>query len=164
MASTSVANYLRADAVTSLRDEMVDCGKCAYRQTLRRDEVYCVRSVRPIRTATRLSSIGKPRARRWISSGSFHGVSRHAGFEQYFLNPLLVRVNNIHESLDVVAVGNAGLLLAHLEPRLGRLIIRQRPAQTSAQCAAFSAAVCFTFLLHPVAHFAVGRWIFSRPQ
>ena len=31
------------------------------------------------------------------------------------LNPLFVRVNEVHEGFDVVAVGDSGLFLAHLE-------------------------------------------------
>ena len=34
-------------------------------------------------------------------------------------NPLLVRVNVVHEGREVVAVREAGLLLAQLEPRTG---------------------------------------------
>ncbi len=52
--------------------------------------------------------------------------SAHAGGKNS--NPLFVGVQHVHETFNVVAVADAGLLLAHLEPGDGGGVVGERAA------------------------------------
>ena len=80
------------------------------------------------------------------------------------LNALLVRVEHVHETFDVVTVGRAGLFLAHLEPGDGGSSSAQRTAQDILPVRGFFGGGALHIFPHPVAHLAVGDGIFDHAR
>ena len=80
------------------------------------------------------------------------------------LKPFFVHVNHIDERFDFVTVRRAALFLAHLEPRMGRLVTGQRAAQQVLQMRRFVGRGLFDIGADPVAYLAVGDGILSAEQ
>src|SRR5882724_10916100 len=72
------------------------------------------------------------------------------------LKALLIRIDEVHESLDVFAMRQTRGLLAHLEPRLHLGVILFRIVEHALSVRRFHRVRTFHVLQNPITNFAVG--------